>query len=70
MGSGELISATVDGESLAAVVTLDVAGHAIEANIAAELTDNQIEGTINLQDAPALTFTGTRTNASNAPVQS
>jgi zinc protease len=60
MGSGELLSATVDGESLAAVVSLDVAGHAIEANISAELTDNQIEGTIHLQDAPALTFTGTR----------
>jgi zinc protease len=60
MGSGELLSASVDGESLAAVVSLDVAGHAIEANISAELTDNQIEGTIHLQDAPALTFTGTR----------
>lgn len=70
MGSGELVSATVDGDSLTAVVSLDVAGHAIEANISAELTDNQIEGTINLQDAPALTFTGTRTNASNAQVQS
>ncbi|MBA2702806.1 MAG: insulinase family protein [Blastocatellia bacterium] len=70
MGSGELISATVDGESLAAVVSLDVAGHAIEANIAAELTDNQIEGTINLQDAPALTFSGIRTDADQAQVQS
>lgn len=60
MGSGELMSVTVDGDSLSAVVSLDVAGHAIEANINAELTGNQIEGTINLQDAPALTFTGTR----------
>jgi len=60
MGSGELMSATVDGGSLSAVVSLDVAGHAMEANINAELTGNQIEGTINLQDAPALTFTGTR----------
>jgi zinc protease len=59
MGSGDL-TANVDGESLTAVVSLDVAGHAIEANIFAELTDNQMEGTINLQDAPALTFTGTR----------
>jgi zinc protease len=60
MGSGELLSAIVDGESLTAVVSLDVAGHAIEANISAELTDNQMEGTIHLQDAPALTFIGTR----------
>lgn len=69
MGSGELASATVDGESLTASVSLDVAGHAIEANISAELTDNQMEGTIHLQDAPALSFTGTRTNAGNAQVQ-
>ncbi|HBB86445.1 MAG TPA: hypothetical protein DC047_02385, partial [Blastocatellia bacterium] len=70
MGSGELMSATVDGDSLTAVVSLDVAGHAIEATISAELTDKQMEGTIHLQDAPALTFTGTRTNADNAQVQS
>lgn len=70
MGSGELASATVDGESLTAFVSLDVAGHAIEASISAELTDNQMEGTIHLQDAPALSFTGTRTNADNAQVQS
>jgi len=59
MGIGELVSATVEGESLSAVVSLDVAGHAIEATISAEVTDNQIEGTISLQDAPALTFSGT-----------
>lgn len=61
MGSGELLSATIDGDVLSAMVSLDVAGHAIEANISAELADNQIEGTISLQDAPPLTFTGTRT---------
>jgi zinc protease len=60
MGNGELMSATVDGDSLSAVVALDVAGHVIEANISAELTDSEMEGTIHLQDAPALTFTGTR----------
>ncbi|HEX9543627.1 MAG TPA: pitrilysin family protein [Pyrinomonadaceae bacterium] len=70
MGSGDLLSATVDGDSLSAIVSLDVAGHAIEANIFAEVTDNQIEGTINLQDAPALTFTGTRINAVQARVKS
>ena len=60
MGDGELLSATIDDDSLSAVVSLDVAGHAMEANISAEVKDNQIEGTISLQDAPALTFTGTR----------
>jgi zinc protease len=70
MGSGELSSVTVDGDSLSAIVLLDVAGHAIEANIFAEVTDDQIEGTINLQDAPALTFTGTREKTVEATVQS
>ena len=60
MGSGELLSATIDGDGLSAIVSLDVAGHAIEANISAELTDGQLEGTISLHDAPPLTFTGTR----------
>ena len=60
MGNGELLSATVDDDSLSAVVSIDVAGHAMEANISAEVKDNQMEGTISLQDAPALTFTGTR----------
>ena len=60
MGSGELLSATIAGDVFSAIVLLDVAGHAIEANVSAELTDDQIEGTISLQDAPPLTFTGTR----------
>jgi len=60
MGNGELLSATIDGDVLTAIVSLDVAGHAIEANISAEVTDEQLEGTISLQDAPPLTFTGTR----------
>ncbi|MEP6717923.1 MAG: pitrilysin family protein [bacterium] len=60
MGSGELLSATIDGNVLTAIVSLDVSGHAIEANISAEIADDQLEGTITLQDAPPLTFTGTR----------
>ncbi len=62
MGNGELLSATIDGDVLTAIVSLDVAGHAIEANMSAEVTDDQLEGTISLQDAPPLTFTGTRIN--------
>ena len=64
MGNGELLSATFDGESFAAVVAFDVSGHAMEARIAGEVTDGQMEGSITLQDAPALNFTGTRNEAS------
>jgi zinc protease len=66
MGSGELLSATIDGDVLSAIVSLDVAGHAIEANISADVTGKQIEGTISLQDAPALTFAGTRAESAEA----
>lgn len=60
MGSGELLSATYDGESFAAVVSFEVAGHAMEAHIAGEVADQQIEGNISFEDAPALNFTGSR----------
>ncbi len=65
MGNGELLTLTVDGDSLSANLSFDVAGHAIEANISAAVTDNQMDGTLNLQDAPALTFTGTRADEAN-----
>ncbi len=68
MGSGELLSAKIDGDALSAIVSLDVAGHPIEANIAAEISDGQMDGTLSLQDAPALTFTGTRTVNAEASV--
>ncbi len=63
MGSGELLTATFDGESFAALVAFDVSGHSMEARISGEVADNQMEGSITLQDAPALNFTGTRAEA-------
>jgi zinc protease len=60
MGSGELLSASFDGESFAAIVSFEVAGHAMEAQIAGEVEAEQMEGNISFQDAPALSFTGSR----------
>ncbi|MEK6282068.1 MAG: pitrilysin family protein [Acidobacteriota bacterium] len=60
MGNGELLSATFDGESFAAIVSFEVAGHTMEAHIAGEVTDEQMEGNISFQDAPALSFSGNR----------
>ncbi|HEV2885222.1 MAG TPA: pitrilysin family protein [Pyrinomonadaceae bacterium] len=60
MGNGELQSASFDGESFAAIVAFDVAGHAMEAQLEGEVTDGQIEGSISLQNAPPLPFTGTK----------
>jgi zinc protease len=60
MGNGELLSMTFDGESFAGMISFDVAGHAMEAQIAGEVNDEQMEGTISLQNAPALSFTGSK----------
>jgi zinc protease len=60
MGNGELLSITFDGESFAGMISFDVAGHAMEAQIAGEVANQQMEGTISLQNAPALSFTGSK----------
>lgn len=60
MGNGEVLSVTFDGESFAGTISFDIAGHAMEAQIAGELAKDQMEGSISLQDAPALPFTGSR----------
>ena len=62
MGNGELLSASFDGESFAAIVSFEVAGNAIEAQIAGEVEAEQMEGNISFQDSPALNFTGSRTS--------
>jgi hypothetical protein len=61
MGSGELLSASYDGESFLAIVSFDVAGLPMEAQIAGEVVaDHQMEGTISIQDTPPLPFTADR----------
>jgi zinc protease len=60
MGNGNLVSATFDGETFAGTVSFDVDGHAIEAQIAGEVSNEQLEGTITLQNAPPLSFTGNK----------
>ncbi len=64
MGNGELRSVTFDGESFAGVIAFDIAGHAMEAQIDGKVHGKQIEGNITLQDTPALSFTGMRSDAS------
>src|SRR6266850_2345725 len=58
MGDGELLSATFDGESFAGAISFDVAGHKMEAQIAGEVANEQMEGTLSLENAPELSFTG------------
>jgi len=63
MGSGELLSASFDGESFMAIVSFDVSGLQMEAQIAGEVADHQMEGTISIQDTPPLPFTGNRADS-------
>lgn len=63
MGSGELLSASFDGESFMAIVSFDVSGLPMEAQIAGEVADQQMEGTISIQDTPPLPFTGNRADS-------
>ena len=60
MGDGELKSATFDDASFAGKIAFDIAGHAMEAQIGGAVANEQMEGSISLQNAPALPFTGSR----------
>jgi hypothetical protein len=61
MGNGELLSATFDGESFAGVISFDIAGQPMEAQIEGEVSNRQMAGGISLQNATALPFTGSKT---------
>jgi zinc protease len=61
MGDGELQFATFDDASFAGKIAFDIAGHAMEAQIAGEISNEQMEGSISLVNAPALPFSGSRT---------
>jgi zinc protease len=63
MGNGELLSLNFDGESFAGTISFDISGHAMEAQIEGEVAHEQMEGSISLQNAPALPFTGNKTES-------
>lgn len=60
MGNGELLSLNFDGESFAGTISFDISGHTMEAQIEGEVANEQMEGSISLQNAPALPFTGSK----------
>lgn len=60
MGNGELVSVTFDGESFAGTIAFDIAGQSVDAQIAGDLRAYEMEGSISLENAPALPFTGTK----------
>ncbi len=66
MGDGELASATFDGGSFAGAISFDVAGHKMSARIAGEVKNEQMEGTISLENSPDLSFTGKKASLADS----
>lgn len=60
MGNGELLSVVFDGERFTGSISFDVSGHAMEAQIEGEVSDEKMEGTLSLENAPALPFSGSK----------
>jgi zinc protease len=60
MGNGEILSVTFDGESFAGTISFDIAGETMDAQIAGDLDGQQMEGSVTLENAPALPFTGSK----------
>jgi len=60
MGNGELLSVTFDGESFAGTISFDIAGQTMDAQIDGDLDGQQMEGSITLDNAPALPFAGSK----------
>ena len=63
MGNGELLSVTFDGESFAGTISFDIAGQTMQAQIEGGVANEQMEGSISLDNAPALTFTGSKNDS-------
>lgn len=66
MGDGELVFERFDGESFVASISFDVAGHKMEAQITGQVANEQMEGSISLENAPELSFTGQKTVRADA----
>jgi predicted Zn-dependent peptidase len=60
MGDATLTSAELIGNSFTASLSFDMDGHVMEAQIAGEVTGDQMSGTISLQNTPPLPFTGSK----------
>ena len=60
MGNAKLISGSVEGNSFGGLMSFDAGGQAIEAQIEGEIDGEHLSGTISMQDAPPLAFTGNK----------
>ena len=60
MGNAKLLSGSVEGDSFGGLMSFEVGGQGIEAHIEGEIDGERLSGTISMQDAPPLSFTGVK----------
>jgi len=60
MGDADLGSIEINNYSFTATTSLEMDGHAVEAEIIAKFEGEEVTGTLKLQDSPELPFTGTK----------
>lgn len=60
MGDADIVSLTVDGKSFTAILSFEMGGQALEAQVTGEVDNSSMEGSITLQDSPPLPFTGSK----------
>ena len=60
MGDADIVSLTVDGKSFTAILSFEMGGQALEAQVTGEVNNSSMEGSITLQDSPPLPFTGSK----------
>jgi len=60
MGDADLGSVEISNNSFSKTASLEMDGHAVEAQVFAKFEGEQVEGTLQLQNSPDLPFTGTK----------
>lgn len=60
MGDADLGSVEINNNSFSKTASLEMDGHAVEAQVFAKFEGEQVEGTLQLQNSPDLPFTGTK----------
>ena len=60
MGDADLGTIELNNNSFHSVTSLEMDGHAVEADVSARFDGDRVEGLLKLQNAPELPFSGTK----------
>ena len=62
MGNATIETARLDGNGFSATMSFNMGGQVLDAQIAGEVEGEEIQGSINMQDSPAIPFHGHKTS--------